>query len=63
MALANPVSLTMGAQRWREVDLQARSWVVPAERMKGGEPHFVDESAYENHAQFLLGIPGADPLA
>ena len=23
----------------------------------------VDESAYENHAQFLLGLPGADPLA
>jgi indole-3-acetate monooxygenase len=23
----------------------------------------VDESAYENHAQFMLGLPGADPLA
>jgi alkylation response protein AidB-like acyl-CoA dehydrogenase len=23
----------------------------------------VNESAYENHAQFLLGIPGADPMA
>jgi len=23
----------------------------------------VDESAYENHAQFMLGIPDADPLA
>jgi alkylation response protein AidB-like acyl-CoA dehydrogenase len=23
----------------------------------------VDEVAYENHAQFLLGLPGADPLA
>ena len=23
----------------------------------------VNESAYENHAQFLLGLPGADPLA
>ena len=23
----------------------------------------VNESAYENHAQFLLGIAGADPLA
>jgi hypothetical protein len=22
----------------------------------------VDEVAYENHAQFLLGLPGADPL-
>jgi len=23
----------------------------------------VNESAYENHAQFLLGVDGADPLA
>ena len=23
----------------------------------------VNESAYENHAQFLLGLAGADPLA
>jgi hypothetical protein len=23
----------------------------------------VNESAYENHAQFLLGLPGADPMA
>jgi hypothetical protein len=23
----------------------------------------VNESAYENHAQFLLGIAGADPMA
>jgi hypothetical protein len=23
----------------------------------------VNESSYENHAQFLLGVPGADPLA
>ena len=23
----------------------------------------VNESAYENHAEFLLGIPGADPMA
>jgi hypothetical protein len=23
----------------------------------------VNESAYENHAQFLLGLAGADPMA
>lgn len=27
--------------RWEEFDLQAGTWVVPADRMKGGEPHTV----------------------
>jgi integrase len=29
---------------WREFDLDAAVWVVPAERMKGGEPHTVQLS-------------------
>jgi alkylation response protein AidB-like acyl-CoA dehydrogenase len=28
-----------------------------------GSHLLVNESAYENHAQFMLGIPGADPMA
>jgi integrase len=27
--------------RWPEVDLEARTWTVPAERMKAGKPHVV----------------------
>lgn len=27
--------------RWQEVDLEARAWIIPAERMKGGREHFV----------------------
>ncbi len=27
--------------QWSEVDLEARTWTVPAERMKGGKPHMV----------------------
>jgi len=27
--------------RWSEVDMKARTWLVPAERMKAGEPHLV----------------------
>lgn len=31
--------------RWREIDLAAREWVVPADRMKGGKAHRVPLSA------------------
>jgi integrase len=27
--------------RWSELDLEARSWIIPAARMKGGREHFV----------------------
>ncbi|MDR1424122.1 MAG: integrase arm-type DNA-binding domain-containing protein [Azoarcus sp.] len=29
------------AARWEEIDFEARIWLIPAERMKGGRPHRV----------------------
>jgi len=40
--------------QWSEVDLEARTWTVPAERMKGGKPHVVPLS---DTAIALLGEP------
>ncbi|MBN9787410.1 hypothetical protein DMP17_02225 [Pseudonocardia sp. TMWB2A] len=31
---------------WSEVDLEAKQWVIPAERSKNGKPHVVPLSAY-----------------
>jgi len=32
--------------RWSEVDLDAKQWVIPAERSKNGKPHVVPLSPY-----------------
>jgi integrase len=32
--------------RWSEVDLEAKIWVIPAERSKNGKPHVVPLSPY-----------------
>ncbi|WOF44676.1 tyrosine-type recombinase/integrase [Sphingopyxis indica] len=36
----------LAEMRWSEVDLDARQWVIPAERSKNGKPHVVPLSAY-----------------
>jgi integrase len=36
----------LAEMRWSEVDLDAKVWVVPAERSKNGKPHVVPLSAY-----------------
>lgn len=39
LTFVRPAELT-GA-RWAEIDLEAAEWLIPAERMKAREPHFV----------------------
>jgi integrase len=36
----------LAEMRWSEVDLDAKVWVIPAERSKNGKPHVVPLSAY-----------------
>lgn len=36
----------LAEMRWSEVDLEAKVWVIPAERSKNGKPHVVPLSAY-----------------
>ncbi|MGR3604811.1 tyrosine-type recombinase/integrase [Sulfitobacter sp.] len=36
----------LAEMRWSEVDLDARQWVIPAERSKNGKPHVVPLSVY-----------------
>ncbi|WP_338445848.1 tyrosine-type recombinase/integrase [Pelagerythrobacter marensis] len=36
----------LAEMRWSEVDLDARQWVIPAERSKNGKPHVVPLSAF-----------------
>jgi integrase len=42
--------------RWRKIDLAARVWIVPAERMKAGKEHRVPLS---DRALAILGEAGA----
>ena len=41
---ASRIGEALGA-RWEEIDLEAKLWTVPAERMKGGEQHKVPLSS------------------
>lgn len=36
----------LAEMRWSEVDFEARTWVIPAERSKNGKPHVVPLSAF-----------------
>ena len=36
----------LAEMRWSEIDLDAKIWVIPAERSKNGKPHVVPLSAY-----------------
>lgn len=36
----------LAAMRWSEIDLDAKQWVIPAERAKNGKPHVVPLSDY-----------------
>lgn len=36
----------LAEMRWSEVDLEAKQWVIPAERSKNGKPHVVPLSPY-----------------
>lgn len=36
----------LAEMRWSEVDLEAKQWVIPADRSKNGKPHVVPLSAY-----------------
>ncbi len=45
---------TLGA-KWDEIDLQARTWTVPAERMKAGREHVVPLS--ERALEVLASLP------
>lgn len=44
--------------RWNEIDLEAREWVIPGERMKRGVPHRVPLS--EAAVAVLEGVRGLD---
>lgn len=46
--------------RWEEIDLEAREWLVPAERMKRGVPHRVPLS--EAAVAVLEKMKGLDPV-
>jgi integrase len=41
--------------RWDEIDLDARSWTIPAARMKGGREHRVPLS--DRMVDILVGLP------
>lgn len=36
----------VAAMRWTEIDLAAKTWVIPAERSKNGKPHVVPLNAF-----------------
>jgi len=45
----------VAAMRWSEIDLDARTWVIPAERSKNGKPHVVPLNDFA--LQLLNGMP------
>lgn len=59
--------------RWKEIDLQAKVWTIPAERMKAGRPHRVPlsrravaifEALPRDRSGFVfLGATGGKPLS
>lgn len=59
----------VGGMEWRELDLDAATWRIPAARMKNGEPHLVFLAppalavleARERHGDYVFGRRG--PLA
>ena len=53
---ASRINETLGAT-WREIDLKAKTWTIPAERMKSGRVHIVPLS---DAAIACLGNGGAD---
>jgi integrase len=46
--------------RWPEIDLQARTWTVPAARMKGGKDHVVPLS--DRAVELLEALPRSGDL-
>lgn len=51
---ATRTSETIGAA-WREIDLETKTWTIPANRMKGGRPHKVPLP--ERAVQILRALP------
>jgi integrase len=51
---ATRTSETIGAE-WGEVDLAAKTWVIPAERMKAGKEHKIPLS--DRAVEILFGLP------
>lgn len=45
----------LAEMRWSHVDLDAKQWVIPAERSKNGKPHVVPLSPYA--LEFLSEVP------
>jgi integrase len=46
--------------RWSEIDLQARAWTIPAERIKAGKPHLVPLS--DRAVELLATMPRSGDL-
>jgi integrase len=51
---ATRTSETIGAE-WGEVDLAAKTWIIPAERMKAGKEHKIPLS--DRAVEILFGLP------
>ena len=47
---------------WSELDLEAATWTIPANRMKAGKPHIVPLSASALDVRGRLAIPAAKQL-
>lgn len=44
--------------RWSEIDLEGRNWLIPAERMKNGEPHWIALSPQS--VEIIKALPRID---